>query len=437
MSLRAGRVASNRLLVIDYVGYSSTTGIFATEIAMDYGAEALNMDPIDVRKKNCMKKGGFDAHWNVALAECSSEGQIECLDAVAATANWKSVWTGWAGIKAKTGAIRHGIGVALKIHTGGGWAGTAMLTKMFPDGSFECVSSVGDSGQGEPTAAVMITAEILGLPYERGSMTRGSTSQPYSIMLGGSTGTWNHGYPTWEAAMNVRKQVLGLGAELFPIPAGQPDAGKPVDISLLDMDQGGVFLKSDPTKKQTFNNVFARLTTRPAFENRSGAFEVVAYAYRRATEGLIIPREKGAAIWNIDVDTETGEITNLKCATSDNIGKIMNPRQVENQQSQGANHGGPWVLWQEKVYDPATGRDLAYNWIYDFPSCHKDIEVTHHIIEIPGDVSHPFGATAASEGQPNPHSGAIANAIYNAIGVRLIHAPFTPDKILKALGKVT
>jgi xanthine dehydrogenase molybdenum-binding subunit len=65
-----------------------------------------------------------------------------------------------------------------------------------------------------------------------------------------------------------------------------------------------------------------------------------------------------------------------------------------------------------------------------------DIEVTHHIIEIPGDISHPFGMTAASEGTPNPHGGAVANAIYNAIGVRVIQAPYTPDKILKALGKV-
>jgi xanthine dehydrogenase molybdenum-binding subunit len=76
---------------------------------------------------------------------------------------------------------------------------------------------------------------------------------------------------------------------------------------------------------------------------------------------------------------------------------------------------------------------LAYNWIYDFPSTHMDIQTTFHIIEIPGDVSHPFGATAASEGQPNPHGGAVANAIYNAIGVRVIQAPYTPDKILKAL----
>jgi xanthine dehydrogenase molybdenum-binding subunit len=234
--------------------------------------------------------------------------------------------------------------------------------------------------------------------------------------------------------MNVRKQVLGLGAELFtPVPT---------DLDLLDMDQGGVFLRSDPTKKQTYTNVFGRLASRndaqgkATFENRAGAFEIVAYAYRRAKEGLIIPREKGGCIWELDVDTETGELKNMKAYTSDNIGKIMNPRQVENQQSQGAHHGGWWGLWCDKTFDPTTGRDLTYNWIYDYPGTHMDIDVTHHIIEIPGDVTHPFGATAASEGQPNPHGAAIANAIYNAIGVRVKHAPFTPDKILKALGKV-
>ena len=429
-----GRVATNRLLVIDWVGYSTLSGLHCIEVAMDHAAEVLKMDPLELRKINCMKKGGFDAHWNQALAQTSAEGHRECLDAVSATSNWKTKWGGWDSIKGKTGAIRHGMGVAIKTHTAGGWGGTALIVKMFPDGSAECVSSVGDSGQNEPTAICMITAEVLGLPYERVSLCRGDTSKPYSIMLGGSTGTWNHGYPTWEAAMNVRKQVLGLGAELFtPVPT---------DLDLLDMDQGGVFLRTDPTKKFTFVNVFARLASRvdangkATFENRAGAFEVVAYAYRRAKEGLIIPREKGAAIWELDVDTETGEVKNILAYAADNIGKIMNPRQVENQQSQGAHHGGGWALWCDKTYDPATGRDLTYNWIYDYPATHMDFAVTHHIIEIPGDVSHPFGATAASEGQPNPHGAAVGNAIYNAIGVRVKQAPYTPRTILTALGKV-
>jgi xanthine dehydrogenase molybdenum-binding subunit len=65
-----------------------------------------------------------------------------------------------------------------------------------------------------------------------------------------------------------------------------------------------------------------------------------------------------------------------------------------------------------------------------------DITTTTTLVELAGDESHPFGATPASEGQPNPHAGAISNAIYNAIGKRVIHTPFTPGNILKALGKV-
>jgi xanthine dehydrogenase molybdenum-binding subunit len=432
--LTAGRVASNRLIVGDYVGYGTLHGQFCAEVAMDYAAEALKMDPVELRKINCMQKGGFDAHWNTALAQCSAEGHRECLDAVSATTNWKTKWGGWDSIKSKTGAIRHGIGVAIKTHTGGGWAGTAMLCKMFPDGTFELVTSLGDSGQNRPQGELMAAAEVLGLPYERGTIMRGSTSHPYSIMLGGSTGTWNHGFCTWEAAMNVRKQVLGLGAELFtPVPT---------DLNLLDMDEGGVFLKSDPAKKQTYTNVFARLANRVDaggmgnFENRAGSFEVAGYAYRRAPDGLTIPREKGAAIWELDVDTETGEITNLQCSTSDNMGRAVNPPVIENQQTQGAHHGGPWALWTDKTWDPTTGRDLTYNWIYEYPATHMDVAVKWHIVEIFGDKSNPWGATAASEGQPNPHGAAISNAIYNAAGIRMKQSPFTPWKILEALGKV-
>ncbi len=433
VKLITGSVATNRLLGLSFVGWGTMEGAYAAEIAMDHAAEVLNMDPIELRKINCMKKGGFDAHWGNELAFCSSEGHKECLDAVSARSNWKSVWTGWAGISQKTGEIRHGIGVAIKIHAAGSWDGTAMLTKMYPDGSFECVSSVADSGQSEPTAIIMITAEVLGLPYEKGSLSRGTTAMPFSIELGGSTGTWNHGYATWEAAMNVRKQVLGLGAELF----------NNVDISLLDMNETGVFLKSDPTKPIAYNVVFARLQSRPEFENRGGEFgaptphEIAAYAYRRAPNGNhCIPREKGASIATLDVDTETGQVSNVICHASDNVGRLMNPFAMENQEVMGVHKAGERVMWSEKPYDPASGRDLCFNWIYDHIATHMDFTATVNLVELPGDLTHPFGATAGSEGEPNPHGAAISNAIYNAIGKRMIFAPFTPAKILQALGKV-
>ena len=432
VKIQSKSVWTNRLMVRSYCGFGTIAGVYAVELAMDQAAEALKMDPMELRKINAMVKGGYDAHSGAPLAYCSAEGHAECLDAVAAKSSWKTRWTGWDGIANKTGVVRHGIGTALKIHTGGSWSGTALLVKMFPDGSFECCSSVADSGQAEPTQIVMMTAEVLGLPYENGVLTGGSTAMPYSIDLGGSTGTWNHGYATWEAAMNVRKQVLGLGAELFP-----DAAGKPVDINLLDMDKTGVFLKTAPTAPKTYTLVFGRLASRPEFENRAGSFEVAAYAYRRAPNGLVcIPREKGACVVQCDVDTETGQITNVTDDTSDNMGPAMNPMQIENQESMGANQGLEKGLWQDKLEDPGTGRDLTYNWIYDYVSTHKDITVTHNYVELTGDKSHPWGATPGSEGQPNPHAAALGNAIYNAIGKRVLHCPFTPDKILKALGKV-
>ncbi|MDP6647450.1 MAG: molybdopterin-dependent oxidoreductase [Dehalococcoidales bacterium] len=426
MKLVTRHASAHRLIIFSYVGYGTMDGVFAVELAFDQAAEAMNMDPIKLRQLNCMKKGGFDCAWSRPLAYCSAEGHSECWDVVAAKTNWATKWGGWNAHNTKTGVVRSGIGTGQKTHTGGGWNGSAMLCKMFPDGTFELTSSMGDSGQGEPTGNLMMAAEVLGIPYERGSMIRGSTGFPYSIYLGGSTGTWNLGYSTWEAAQNVRKQVLVLGAQLF-------DNATFEDV---DMDADGVFLKSDPTDKKTYVQCFAKLQTAPAFENRGGSYEVAGYAYRRALKGLCVPREKGAAIWEIDVDTETGGLSNLRCTTSDNVGFAMNPAALENQQSQGANHGGPWSLWGGVVTDPSSGKVLSYNWIYDYPSTHMDITTTTNLIELAGDESHPFGATPASEGQPNPHAGAISNAIYNAIGKRVIHTPFTPANILKALGKV-
>ena len=416
MRIYTARVASNRLKQRDFVGIGTAPGNYHVEWAMDLAAEKLGLDPIEVRKKNHMLKGSFEGTGGAPLQWLSQDGHSESLDAVAARANWKA---NWKPPSAKAGVVRHGMGVAIKTHTGGSWAGSSMIVKMHADGSVEMLSSIGDTGQGEPTAQCMMAAEVLGVPYGLVSMSRGTTHEPYAIMLGGSTGSWNTGFSTWEAAQNCRDQILTFGSALL--------GNAPIDD--LDMDYQGVWKKSDPAGKKTLVQVFARM---PVAASR----EIIGYSYRRAPDGNAVPKEKGASIAELDVDTETGMISNVLMHTANTVGRAMNPRLQENQGNMGAVKGAHCALLTDNVTDYPTGKNMTYNWLYyPAPTC-LDIEATIDVVNKPGDVSHPFGASAGSEGQPNPHAAAVANAIYNAIGVRVKRCPFTPDKILQALGKI-
>ena len=421
MRIRTSHVATNRLKCRDYCGIGTAPGMYNVGQTMDMAAEALGMDPIELMKMNTMQKGSFDAHWGAPMAYCDNDGHNESLDHCAAESGWATKWSGWDGIAKKTGVVKHGIGACLKTHTGGSWRGSSLMIKLFPDGSVLCLGAMGDSGQQEPTSSCAQAAELLGIPYAKVSMIRVSSDLPYVLNLGGSTGTWNTGWAVWGAACDLREKVLTYGSMLFD------DA--PLDD--LDMDEEGVFLKSDPTDKRNFVQVFA-------MKNVSGAYEITGYSYMRDPNGLAIPRERGAAIWELDVDTETGEIFNRKVVSANCMGFMMNPQICDSQTSMGMAHGGCAII-MDAITDRGSGKNLTFNWIYSNIPCAMDVGLIG-VGSIPfnkeGGESHWAGANAASEGQPNPHLGAVANAIYNAIGVRMPVAPFTPDKVLKALGKV-
>jgi xanthine dehydrogenase molybdenum-binding subunit len=114
----------------------------------------------------------------------------------------------------------------------------------------------------------------------------------------------------------------------------------------------------------------------------------------------------------------------------------LNPKIVEGQllnARHGVDHA---VLGNDCIVDPKTGKLLSCNWIEYRPTSMLDCDITPIVIEKPGDPTHPFGATSCGEGAACPTLAVFSNAIYNAIGVRIKESPFTPDKILSALGKV-
>lgn len=426
-------VHTNRFLSSGWQGYGSPEGHYAIETVMDMAAEKLGIDPVELRKMNHMRKGDIDAGYDpLDYKSCfiSGSGITECLEAGAERIDWKNQWQ---PPNHKSGRIRRGLGVAI-FCMGAGRPGpgnsTSAMVKVFPDGTAELISALADIGQGQHTVQTQIAAEVLGLPYKNvGLVCHDTDSTPWASIVASSCGTWFQGWATYEAAMEAKKKVLNLAAPKLGV--------EPEDLEIQD---AMIFVKNNPVKKITFSDAFGPLGI------YGGNHEVVGYYNHESPHPrclkdgkpgqLYIPKEKGAQFVSLDVDTETGEINNVRVVNAQNVGRALNPKIVEGQflnVRHGVEHA---TLGSDCIVDQKTGRLLSCNWIEYRPSSILDCDVEPIVIEKQGDPTHPFGATACGEGAACPTLAAFSNAIYNAIGVRIKETPFTPDKILNALGKI-
>ena len=426
-------VHTNRFPAAGWQGYGAPEGVFAVETTMDIAAERLGMDPIELRKMNCMRTGDIDAGWDPLTyksAIISSSGIRDCLDAGAKHLDWANTWKHPG---AKTGRIRHGLGVAI-FAMGAGRPGpgnsSEAMVKIYPDGSAALVCAVADIGQGQHTVQCQIVAEVLGLPYKKiGLVCHDTDSTPFATLVANSCGTWIQGWATYEAAMDAKRQVLALAAAKMGV--------SPEELSL---NENGVFLTAAPETGVTFAEAFG------ARGHYGGIHEVTGYYVNNSPhprglkdgkpDQVYIPKEKGAQFISLNVDTETGMVDNVRVIMVQNVGKALHPKIVEGQLLTSRHGAENAVLGNECIVDKRNGWLLTPNWVDYRHSTILDNDVEPIIIEKPGDPTHPFGATACGEGAACPSLAAFSNAIYNATGVRLIETPYTPERILMGLGKI-
>jgi len=431
---KAWNVTTNRLPSAGWQGYGTPEGTFAVEITMDIAAETLGIDPVELRKMNCMRAGDIDTSWDAVQgytsAIISSSGIRDCLDAGAKKADWANKWK---HPSTKSGRIRSGIGVAIFAMSSGrpGPGNTSeAVVKIYPDGSAALMSSIADIGQGQHTVQCQIVSEVLGLPYEKvGIVCHDTDSTPFSTIVAASCGTWIQGWATYEAAMSARRQLLELAA-----------AKMEVEADTLAINADGIYVIADPSRTITFADAFG---PRGYF---GGVYEVTGSYVNKSPhpsgfkdgkkDQVYIPKEKGAQFITIDVDMETGMISNVKVIMAQNVGKALNRKIVAGQMLGGRHGVENAMLGNECIMDQRNGWLLTPNWIEYRHSTIMECDIDSLIIEKPGDPTHPFGATACGEGAACPTLAAFSNAIYNATGVRLKETPFTPERILAGLGKI-
>ena len=257
----------------------------------------------------------------------------------------------------------------------------------------------------------MQVAEVLGIAAADVHPSIGDTdSVGYTSLTAGSGATFKSGWACYEPARDVRQQLVNRAAKVWEISAD--------DVLYED---GAVSHKSDPELKMTFKQLAARL-------NGTGG-PVVG---RGNVNPSGVGNAFGAHIVDVEVDTDTGKVSILRYTALQDAGKAIHPSYVEGQIQGGVAQGIGWALNEEYCYN-GEGQMANPSFLdYRMPTS-LDLPMIDTVIVEVANPGHPFGVRGVGEVCIVPPIAAVANAIYNAVGVRMSQLPMSPGQVLEAL----
>lgn len=372
---------------------------FAIESTIDEMAHALGMDPLHLRTRNAARAGDPRADGSA----WPRIGLLECLERAEPLYREERLAAGPG----------EGVGIAV-----GGWPGglepAAAACRLNADGTVQMFLGAVDL-TGTNTTFAAIVAEVLGLdsPKDVRVVTADTDSAPQAGATGGSKITYTVGAAVVKAAEDARAQVLRIaGAELEAAPED------------LEIVSGRVQVRGAPSRGKTLREI-AELST-----SWAGAYEPVLGRGQSA-----ITRNSPAFavhVARVRVDRETGEVTPLRYASVQDVGRALNPANVEDQMFGGAAQGVGWGLYERIAFDdqgtPVTGSFLDYT----LPTATQIPELSARMVEVPSDFG-PFGAKGVGEPPVIPGAAALANAVRHAVGARVTQLPLTAERVRAAI----
>jgi xanthine dehydrogenase YagR molybdenum-binding subunit len=326
---------------------------------------------------------------------------------------------------ADAGPVKRGMGVAQSLWSANVQINAACEVRVMRDGSVEVLSSVQDIGTGTGTVMAQTVAEVLGLPAAAILVRIGDTEFPAGPPSYGSRATASITPPARTAAWRV---LQSLYREAAPALNSTPEE--------LVAREGRIMVRGDPRRSMAFGDAAARLRTDCVSAVASRADDYGGFR-RRMGDGAIAQQDLGGVQFAaVSVDTETGIVRVERVVAVQDCGRPMNPRHIESQVHGGVLMGLSFALFEERILDQNTGRMVNANLeqyklagACDIP----DIDVVILENYQGNSATDAYGIAEPSNIATAP---AIANAVYNAIGVRLRSVPMTPASVLAALGKI-
>ena len=392
-------------------GYGNPEIMWGVEQMMDMAAEKLGMDPLEIRLKN-IKKAGEPSNFGLPIESTYLE---DCIKAGAERIGW---WEKRG--RKEEGIKRRGIGMATMTHCSGAYPllleHSGAIVKFNEDGSVNLVVNPGSPGTHIWGALSQIAAEELGIHPEDIHIVTGETDKTlFDLGSHASRSTYVTGNAVLEAAREAKRQLLERAAKMLE--------ASPEDLEVKDKR---VYLKSAPEKGLSVSEV-----VRSAMWDMKGECLNIAGKSSFASKWTSPPT--AAYFAEVEVDIETGEVKVLRFITAVDCGTAINPMTVEGQCEGGIQQGIGYALTEDFVINKETGVLESDNFTtYKMPTA-LDMPETEIIIINKPDPKGPFGAKGVGEPATVGVAPAIANAIYDAVGVRVLDLPVTPEKLLKAL----
>ena len=407
-----------------YRGYGATQACFGTESMMDEMAEAIGMDPIKFRQLNHIKPGESSPIIK-ALGEgregvdmiITSVGLSECIEKGKKIIDWDKKYKAYAE-EDKNGTKVHGVGMCClmqgssipEVDMG------SVMIKMNEDGSFNMNLGATDLGTGSDTVMAQIAAETLGCKHEDIIVYSSDTDMtPFDVGAYASSTTYLTGGACINAAKKVRDQIVSVAALIL---------GEDVkDIEIKD----SVCYGKKSKKQVTFSEV--AYTALYGGENVKKMFQIGAIGSHISHAS---PPPFAAHFAEVEIDTETGDIDLLQYVAGCDCGTPINPQLALGQVQGGAMNAISFALTEEYIFNE-KGRMLNSSFANYKIWTARDLKKFDCFLADSYEETGPYGAKSVSEININGALPSIANAIYNACGIRLVRPPYTPEKILEAL----
>ncbi|MEW5826761.1 MAG: molybdopterin cofactor-binding domain-containing protein [Candidatus Bipolaricaulota bacterium] len=399
-----------------YRGYGATQGYFALETAMDEAAERLALDPIELRRRNHLRAGEGSPIFRKLGEGREGVEQIVKSCALEACMELGAQRIGWhkrRGKRERHGTWVHGLGMSIMMQGSGIPEidmGAATI-KMNEDGSFNLLVGATDLGTGSDTILGQVAAEVLGVPPDRVVVTSSDTDvTPFDVGAYASSTTYVSGMAVQRAAEEVRSQILVAAGSLLAVPP-----------SMLAL-RGGHVVAQDGRSVE-----LARIGTRAFYEAQQN--QIGATASFVPTES---PPPFLANFAEVAVDTETGAVRVIRYVAAVDCGVPINPKLAEGQVEGAVVNGIGYALTEEMQFSTQGRVRNPSLFQYKIPGA-LDVPPVEVILVDSYEPSGPMGAKSVGEIGINGPLPTLANAIYDAIGIRFRESPFTPERVLRAL----
>jgi xanthine dehydrogenase molybdenum-binding subunit len=390
---------------------------FGVESAIDEIANEMGWDPMEFRLKNIKRTGDPIARGGSGTEDGRLVTQVldRCIQEGAARIGWDRRNAALPGVEAGT-KVR-GIGIACTERAGGGGIAGASV-KVNLDGSAHVFYASTDIGTGSRTTLAMIASEVLGIPLAKFRTTAGDTEvAPYDNGSYGNRTLQRTGRAVEAAARDCLQQILAAAGPMLNDAVAE-------DLEIRD---SVVRLKTDPSRNVALEMVMRRRGRTVMGDGGSTAPQT----------GVEVERTSAAHFVEVEVDKETGKIRILRYIAAHDVGRPINVTIVENQIEGGTIQGLALTQGEEMRFDPRTGGCLTASFVDLKPPTALDFDprVIEAVIVPNEGITGPFGGKGLGENPCHPGMAAVANAIDNALGVRLREVPFTREKVLRALAE--